>query len=105
LPVFFSGIPTRTPNVAWSIERSGGAVWLVGRNSGNRRVRISDVTLTGGGSQLYRAEGLVGYVLPGAERRWAIVTSGMLPPDGRVHMTATGDTGPIDVALVTSQAR
>lgn len=105
LPVFFSGIPTRTPNVAWSVERGGDAVWLVGRNSGNRRVRISDVTLTGEGGPLYRAEGLVGYVLPGAERRWAIVTSGMLPSDGRVHMTATGDTGPIDVALVASQAR
>lgn len=105
LPVFFSGMPSRTSNVAWTVSRGGGTIALVARNSGTRRMRISDLTLEGGGAQVYHADGLIGYVLPGAERRWTIAPMAALPADGHVHLTATSDTGPIDVSLMASAAQ
>jgi fimbrial chaperone protein len=102
LPVFFSGVPSRTSNVTWTLPRSGSALSLVARNTGTRRMRISDLTLEGGGAQFYHADGLIGYVLPGAERRWTIAPTAALPANGHVHLTATSDTGPIDVSLVAS---
>ena len=105
LPVFFSGTASRAPNVTWVLQHSGGAVSLVARNTGNRRMRISDITLEGSGAPIYHADGLIGYVLPGAERRWTLATVAALPGDGRVHLKATSDTGPIDAALVASAAQ
>jgi fimbrial chaperone protein len=106
LPVFFSGTPSRTSNVTWTIPRSGSTLSLVARNTGTRRMRIADLTLEGGGgAQVYHADGLIGYVLPGAERRWTIAPTAALPADGHVHLTATSDTGPIDVSLVASSAQ
>jgi fimbrial chaperone protein len=102
LPVFFSGVPSRASKVTWTLQRSGGTLILVARNAGNRRMRISDVTLDGGGAPIYHADGLIGYVLPGGERRWTLATMAALPGDGRVHLKATSDTGPIDASLVAS---
>lgn len=105
LPVFFSGAPSRTPAVTWGLQRSGGALMLVAHNAGTRRMRISDVTLEGGGAPIYHADGLIGYVLPGSDRRWTLATTAALPGDGRVHLKATSDTGPVDAALVASSAQ
>jgi fimbrial chaperone protein len=105
LPVFFSGIPNRVPKVSWTIQRDGSTIWLIGRNTGNRRIRLADVSLESGGASIFQAAGLVGYVLPGSEMRWAVTPATPLASDGRVRMKANGDTGPIDVALAATPAK
>lgn len=98
IPVFFSDEPNRSAKVDWSIRRdAAGGSWLVGRNSGTRRLRLSDLSLTAGGTALYAQQGLAGYVLAGSETRWALPAT--LPASGRVELKATADTGPVEVAL------
>lgn len=100
IPVFVSDAPRRTAKVTWSVARDGTQTWLVGRNTGDRRLRLSDLDLQAGGKGLYGQPGLVGYVLAGSQMRWAIPAT--LPADGKVAMKATSDTGPVEVALVAA---
>lgn len=105
IPVFFSDDPRRISKVGWKIVRDGSNLWLVGNNSGNRRLRLSDVTLDNNGTVIYQQAGLVGYVLPGDEMRWPVNPIGTVPANGKVHMKATGDTGPIDVSLEAAPSK
>jgi fimbrial chaperone protein len=100
IPAFFSDMPRHSAKVDWKIVGTGSNLLLVGRNNGNRRIRLSDVALETGKTSIYKQPGLVGYVLPGSEMRWPILSTGALPADGRVHMTAMTDAGPVDVSLV-----
>src|SRR5690606_31017735 len=50
-----------------------GTPRLVTRNSGSRRVQIADLrVLDAGGRTLLARNGLLGYVLAGAVRRWSL---------------------------------
>jgi fimbrial chaperone protein len=102
IPVFFSDEPRSVSKVGWKIVRDGSNLWLVGNNSGNRHLRLSDVTLDSNGTVIYRQAGLVGYVLPGDEMRWSLKPVGAVSPNGKVHMKAASDTGPIDVSLAAA---
>lgn len=94
VPVFFSDTPRRAPQVAWTIERDGSNSWLTATNSGNRRLRLSDVSLAAGGTQLYQQPGLLGYVLAGSTMRFPVPAQ--IPAGGTVTIKATGDTGPVE---------
>ena len=100
LPAFFSDAPRRTAKVAWSVARDGTGTWLIANNTGDRRLRLSDLDLQADGRALYQQPGLVGYVLAGSETRWALPAT--LPANGKVAMKAVADTGPLEVALVAS---
>lgn len=100
IPVFMSDAPRATAKVAWSVARDGTQTWLVGRNTGDRRLRLSDLDLQASGRRLYGQPGLIGYVLAGSEMRWAIPAT--LPADGKIAMKAMADTGPVEVALVAA---
>lgn len=102
VPVFFSASSDRMAKVSWTIVRDGQGAWLSGQNAGERRLRLADVTLDENGSVFYKRPGLVGYVLPGAEMRWAL---GSKVPAGGVHMSAMADTGPIDVTVSAQTGR
>lgn len=97
IPVFISDTPRRTAQVKWSVERDGNGAWLTATNSGNRRLRVSDLSLTSGGNSIYRQSGLVGYVLAGSTTRFPI--AGQVPASGQLELKATGDTGPVEAAL------
>jgi fimbrial chaperone protein len=104
IPVFFSDEPKRTPKIEWSLQRSGAGFSVVGKNVGNRRVRLSDFSVSKpNGAAVWKTSGLSGYVLANSEMRWS------LPPSpaalGSVKLTAQTDAGPIDVALTPAPAR
>lgn len=104
LPVFFSDEPNRKPNVGWSVQRDGPKLWLVGHNTGTRRLRISNVMIDNRGPAFFSEPGLLGYVLPNSEVRWPIPS----PPNVaageplQLHMRATADTGPLDTSLAVA---
>lgn len=62
---------TDPARLAWRIVNEQGRPWLRVSNSGDVHVRLSKVRL--GGQTL--ADGLLGYVLAGSERSWALPTS------------------------------
>ena len=99
IPAFFSDEPRRAPKVDWNFAQDGSQLWLTGRNTGDRRIRLSDIDLTANGASLYQRAGLFGYVLPGAEMRWPIKPTAALPADNKLQMKAMADTGPLEVAL------
>jgi fimbrial chaperone protein len=101
IPAFFSDVPRRTPDVAWRIDRSNGGAALVGRNKGNRRLRIADLQLIAGGQQLLSRAGLVGYVLAGSELRIPLDAGTAVPSGSDLRMRAVSDGGPIEVSLAT----
>lgn len=99
LPAFFSKTAQRIPDVDWQIVKDGNQFWLTAANSGNRRMRLSDLNLTVNGQQVYHQSGLVGYVLADSKMRWPITPTAPIDMNQKVQMEATADTGPLHALL------
>jgi fimbrial chaperone protein len=100
IPAFFSDEPRRVSIVDWSMARQGSQLWLVAKNRGGRRLRLSDVAIQGGAGAPYQQAGLVGYVLPGTTMRFPIAADPALAGDKSLRLKAMSDTGPLEVSLV-----
>ncbi len=68
VPAFFLSPDATQPKLEWRLESRGGKQMLVASNSGDKRARISDLTL--GGKPV--AKGLAGYVLGHSTKVWTI---------------------------------
>lgn len=97
IPVFFTPQGARNAAVSWSLQRHGRTDYLVGRNRGEVRLRLSDITLTGTGGTVVRRPGLVGYVLGGSTVQWPIASAGTLGTGARLR--GRGSLGGIDERL------
>ena len=95
IPVFF-GAPNKThPTVAWSVATAGDKITLTAHNSGDRRLRISALSLKSeGGKTLSFGNGLAGYALGQSAVSWTIPRHGFTP-QGTVSVVAQSDGGPI----------
>lgn len=103
IPVFAE--PTNSPiapRLRWRIENEGGQAYLTVTNEGTRHETLRDITLSGGGPIRIQGDASP-YVLPGASRRWRLLTRP--PPGVGLRLTARGDAGPIDQALPTNAGR
>jgi len=73
IPVFAGTPADAKPQTGWSLRREGGKRLLVTRNTGARRAKITELQIFDAqGRSLLQRPGLLGYVLPGAERRWPL---------------------------------
>src|SRR5262245_40618638 len=64
IPVFFGAADMKNPTVAWSVATNGDKITLTARNSGDRRLRISALSLRdASGKSLSFGNGLAGYAL------------------------------------------
>ncbi len=95
LPVFFSAVATTAPRLNWSITRSAGQFIVMATNIGGSRVRISNLIVKSHeGSQLIKADGLIGYVLAGSTARWRF-SSVSNSYSGTADLIAQTEAGPI----------
>lgn len=97
IPVFFAA-PTRGPaSVRWTLAGSS----LEASNAGERRMRISDLTVVGEqGGSLSFGPGLQGYVLGGSSVRWQLPQRGGVKSlRGRLFVTAKTEGGAIRVPV------
>ncbi len=87
VPAFFSPADASLPRVIWSVTRSGSRPQLVARNTGDKRLKVSELYYAGKPV----ARGLAGYILSRSEKAWP------LPPDakGAGGVTAMTDRGPL----------
>ncbi|CAN5307063.1 molecular chaperone [soil metagenome] len=101
IPVFFSSPSAPPASVAWRLQKTDAGFDLVGRNSGARRLRLSDLVISdASGKPITRRSGLFGYVLAGSERRWALdLGSSKLE---KLRLSMQSDLGPIDVPVSIS---
>src|SRR5262245_51778841 len=64
LPVFFGAADKKSPTLAWSVAVKGDKLTLAAHNTGDRRLRISAVTLRDAkGRSISLGSGLAGYAL------------------------------------------
>ena len=95
IPVFFGAPNKKNPTVAWSIATSGDKVTLTARNDGERRLRISALSLRdASGKSLSFGNGLAGYALGQSAMSWTVPRRGFTA-NGSVAVTAQSDGGPI----------
>jgi fimbrial chaperone protein len=95
IPVFFGVPDKKNPSMAWSVATSGDKITLTARNSGDRRLRISALTLRdASGKSLSFGNGLAGYALGQSSVSWTIPRRGFTP-SGAASVVAQSDGGPI----------
>ena len=104
IPVFFGAANKKNPTVAWSIVPNGDKITLTARNSGERRLRISALTLRdAGGKSLSFGSGLAGYALGQSAVSWTVPRRDFTT-NGSISVTGQSDGGPIQaVASVASR--
>lgn len=66
------GLKILAPQLSYRVQQQGPVRYLLVRNDGSAHARLSAVRFTRSGQQQVVAEGLLGYVLPGAEMRWPL---------------------------------
>jgi fimbrial chaperone protein len=93
IPVFFGASNKKNPTVAWSLAVKGDKVTLVARNNGERRLRISALTLRDAtGRSVSFGAGLAGYALGQSTKTWTVPGRGF---SGPASISAQSDGGPI----------
>jgi fimbrial chaperone protein len=95
IPVFFGAANKKSPTVAWSVAVKGDKVTLSAHNTGDRRLRISALTLRdANGRSISLGSGLAGYALGQSTKSWTVPGHGF-SPQGAASISAQSDGGPI----------
>jgi fimbrial chaperone protein len=96
IPVFAEPPTREAANVQWSIQSQGGAYYLVAVNRGGRHEAFREMALTSAdGRPIALEANVTPYVLPGATRRWRIVTNNLAPSREALRLTARAGSGPV----------
>ncbi|WP_246179368.1 fimbrial biogenesis chaperone [Pandoraea aquatica] len=108
IPLFVNGAGVRTkdtaehprehdrlavPALVWQVALSEGKRWLVLSNRGAVHARITSLAVTSGATTTSVGEGLLGYVLPGAQMRWPLPEGMQASPASRLVATVNGVAG------------
>jgi fimbrial chaperone protein len=96
IPVFVEPTARETAHVRWSVQHDGDAFYLVAVNGGGRHEVFRDMALTAGGRPIRLEQNISPYVLPGATRRWRILSTDAQALREALRLKAQSDTGPVD---------
>jgi len=103
IPVFFGVANKKNPTVAWSVAVKGDKLTVTARNNGDRRLRISALSLRdASGRSISLGTGLAGYALGQSAKSWTVPSRGF-STNGPASVSAQSDGGPIQA--VASIAR
>ncbi|AHI63899.1 molecular chaperone [Burkholderia thailandensis] len=78
------------PALSWRVAQDGGKRWLVVSNRGPVHARITHAVFEANGARADFARGLLGYVLPGAQMRWALPETIKLNSNSKLIATVNG---------------
>lgn len=101
IPIFFRDQDASPAEVSWGISRSKGTLVLKAKNTGDSRLRLSDLQLTQRGRVVGTRNGLVGYVLGGASMQWPIGAKSVSA--GTVGLKAQSELGPFDADVAINR--
>lgn len=98
LPVSFTGRTWKKRELTWSAHRRNGRIAVIAKNPGNRRTRISGLTVTDSRNRrLLQQDGLSGYVLGKSARKWILPDASGQPGAGEtLHISAETASGRIE---------
>lgn len=100
VPIFIEPVQPARPQLEWHAIRSGDhSLAITATNTGNAHLRLLSLKLRPAGAEGPVIEQqIVGYLLPGQSRRWAIPLKSPLP-DGRMHLSVATKPNVADVDL------
>lgn len=103
VPIFVepAGAPASAPQLQWTLRPEGGKAMLEVANIGGTHAQLADLNFTdAGGHRTAVHAGLLGYVLPGAQMRWAVkVPPVALAAGGTWEAMINGTTGAQNIPL------
>ena len=104
IPVFFGAQNKKNPTVTWSVGVKSGKLMLSAHNTGERRLRISALSLRdASGRSVSLGQGLAGYALGQSIKTWTVPSRGFAA-SGSATISGQSDGGPIQ-ATATIAAR
>ena len=106
IPVFFGASDKKAPTVSWFLTTKGDKITLIARNNGERRLRISALSLRdANGKNISFGNGLAGYALGRSAKSWTLPgRAGGFAINGPASISAQSDNGPIQaVASITGR--
>lgn len=103
VPVFIApDQPQPAPRLQWHLRAQPPALEVV--NTGSARAQLSEVAIVdAAGTRIVLSEGLLGYVLAGAQMRWPLPPDRPLPADARLQARINGE--PLDRPIAIVDAR
>lgn len=84
-------LPAPAPQISWRAGADAGDRFLEIRNDGTGHARLTDVSFAAGPHKSPVAQGLLGYVLPGASMRWPLPRT--VDTTGDLVATVNGKVG------------
>ena len=107
IPVFVAPAAQTASRLQWRIESGGGQAVLVAMNAGSRHERVRDLAVAGAAGTTSGVDAVASpYILPGATRRWQLLTPGLAAtPGATVRLTGLAVAGPIDQRVTVSASR
>ncbi len=98
IPVFFTAPGAAPSKLSWGLERRNNKQFLIAKNDGDRRVRLSKLVLTDAkGAKASFGEGLAGYVLARSSVALEIPANAKgFGSGGLASISALSDVGPIN---------
>lgn len=98
IPVFFNQ-KSAVADMQWAIARDESGPYLTATNVGGRYIKLSNLAVESASGRLAVADGLAGYVLPGASRRFELdrEKTKSLPLRPGEELTITARAGKINV--------
>jgi fimbrial chaperone protein len=104
IPVFFGAADKKNPTVSWSYAVKGDKVTVMAHNKGDRRLRISALTMRdASGHSISLGAGLAGYALGQSTKTWTVPGHGFAAR-GPAAISAESDGGPVKaVATIASR--
>lgn len=95
LPVFFGAANRKSPTLAWSVAVKGDKLTLAAHNTGDRRLRLSALTVKDAhGRSISLGNGLAGYALGQSTKSWTIPARGFAA-SGSASISGQSDGGPV----------
>jgi fimbrial chaperone protein len=95
LPVFFGAADKKSPTLAWSVAIKGDKLTLAAHNTGDRRLRLSALTIKDThGRSISLGNGLAGYALGQSTKSWTIPARGFAA-SGSASIFGQSDGGPV----------
>jgi len=95
IPVFYGAASKKSPTLACSVAIKGSKVTLSAHNTGDRRLRISALSVRdAGGHRISLGTGLAGYALGQSTKSWTLPSHGF-SGQGSAAVSGQSDGGPI----------
>ncbi|MDH0616515.1 MULTISPECIES: molecular chaperone [unclassified Agrobacterium] len=101
IPVFFSPASTGDAQPVWKVTPQGKGYRVSVSNAGDRRIRIANLMLSGGGQPIARQQGLVGYVLGKSAASFLVPATGGRA-GGTLKISADSEGGPVNATARVS---